>query len=51
MVPAFASEEIAAAIPGAELVMFDTGHALMIEEMDLFNQTVRRFLDSLQDAG
>ncbi|MDQ3953849.1 MAG: alpha/beta hydrolase, partial [Actinomycetota bacterium] len=33
MVPGFASEEIAAAIPGAELAMFESGHACMIEEM------------------
>jgi pimeloyl-ACP methyl ester carboxylesterase len=45
MVPGFASEEIAAAIPGAELHMFDSGHALMFEEMDAFNALLRDFLD------
>jgi pimeloyl-ACP methyl ester carboxylesterase len=47
MVPGFASEEIAAAIPGAELTMFDTGHACMIEEMSEFNDRVSRFLAGL----
>lgn len=51
MVPGFASEEIAAAIPGAELDMFETGHALMIEEMDRFNSRLRSFLDGLDDSG
>lgn len=45
MVPAFCSEELAAAIPGAELRMFDSGHALMFEEMDAFNALLRDFLD------
>lgn len=45
MVPYFASEEIAEAIPGAELVTFETGHGLMLEEMDTFNKTLRDFLD------
>lgn len=47
MVPGFASEEIASAIPGAELEMFDAGHGLMFEEMDAFNKRLRSFLDSL----
>lgn len=47
MVPGFASEEIAAAIPGAELQMYDSGHGLMLEEMEAFNQRLRGFLDSL----
>ena len=47
MVPGFASEEIAAAIPGARLEMFETGHGLMIEEMQRFNDLIREFLDSL----
>jgi pimeloyl-ACP methyl ester carboxylesterase len=51
MVPAFASEEIAAAIPGAEFEMFETGHGLMIEEMDRFNARIRAFLDSLAASG
>ena len=47
MVPGFASEEIAAAIPGAELHMHDAGHGLMLEEMDAFNQRLRAFLDRI----
>jgi aminoacrylate hydrolase len=45
MVPALAGREIAQAIPGAEYVEFETGHGLMIEEMDTFNKTIRDFLD------
>ena len=44
MAPGFASEEIAAAIPGAELRMFETGHGCMIEEMADFNAAVSGFL-------
>ena len=40
----FASEEIAAAIPGAELTMFETGHGCMVEEMSEFNDRISRFL-------
>lgn len=47
MVPGFASQEMAAAIPGAELQMFETGHGCMIEEMEAFNSRVSRFLTSL----
>jgi aminoacrylate hydrolase len=47
MVPGFASEEIAGAIPGAELHMFETGHGCMIEEMEPFNQAVSDFLARL----
>jgi pimeloyl-ACP methyl ester carboxylesterase len=50
-VPCFASEEIAAAIPGAELAIFDTGHGLMLEEMGRFNARLRSFLDSLERAS
>jgi pimeloyl-ACP methyl ester carboxylesterase len=46
-VPFFGSEEIAAAIPGAQLVALETGHGCMIEEMDAYNRAVRDFLDSL----
>lgn len=45
MVPYFASEEIAKAIPGAEFVPFETGHGLMFEEMERFNSILRDFLD------
>ncbi|MGH2819449.1 MAG: alpha/beta fold hydrolase [Actinomycetota bacterium] len=44
MVPCFASEEIAAAVPGARLATFETGHGLMIEEMDAFNARLTDFL-------
>jgi aminoacrylate hydrolase len=47
MVPGFASEEIAAAIPGAELTMFETGHGCMVEEMSDFNDRISRFLSDL----
>jgi aminoacrylate hydrolase len=47
MVPGFASEEIAAAIPGAKLVMFDTGHGVMIEQMQEVNEALSDFLSSL----
>ena len=47
LVPAFASEEIAAAIPGAQLHLLETGHGCMIEEMDRFNSFVGEFLGSL----
>jgi pimeloyl-ACP methyl ester carboxylesterase len=47
MVPGFGSEEIAAAIPGAELHMFETGHGCMIEEMEPFNAAVSAFLARL----
>jgi aminoacrylate hydrolase len=44
MVPGFASEEIAEAIPGAELAMFETGHGCMVEEMDAVNSRISQFL-------
>ena len=47
MVPGFASEEIANAIPDAELQMFETGHGCMVEEMEAFNSRVSQFLTSL----
>ncbi|MGH2693816.1 MAG: alpha/beta hydrolase [Actinomycetota bacterium] len=47
MVPGFAAEEIAAAIPGAQLEMFETGHGLMVEEMESFNEVLHAFLASL----
>ena len=47
IVPGFASEEIAAAIPGAELRMFETGHGCMVEEMAEFNAAVTDFLKGL----
>jgi pimeloyl-ACP methyl ester carboxylesterase len=51
MVPCFASEEIAAAIPGAELALFETGHGLMLEEMEAFNARLGEFLASIPARG
>jgi len=45
MVPGFASEELAAALPNSELVMLDAGHGLMVEAMDDFNKHLRKFLE------
>jgi pimeloyl-ACP methyl ester carboxylesterase len=47
IVPGFASEEIARAIPGAELVMMESGHGAMVEEMEPFNAALTRFLAKL----
>ncbi len=48
MVPGFASQEIAEAIPGAELVRLETGHGCGVEEMEAFNAAVHRFLSGLR---
>ena len=48
MVPGFASEEIAAAVPGAELHMFETGHGCMIEELEGFNGAISTFLERIR---
>ena len=47
MVPYFAAREIAEAIPGAELATFETGHGLLVEEMQDFNDRIAKFLASL----
>lgn len=47
MVPGFASEEIAEAIPGSKLVMLETGHGSGVEEMEAFNSAVHDFLAGL----
>jgi pimeloyl-ACP methyl ester carboxylesterase len=44
MVPYLGSQEIANAIPNAELATFETGHACMIEEMEPFNKRIEEFL-------
>ncbi|MDQ3646178.1 MAG: alpha/beta hydrolase [Actinomycetota bacterium] len=44
MVPFLGSEEIAATIPGAEFVAFETGHGAPVEEMEAFNSAVSGFL-------
>lgn len=50
MAPAFAGEEIAAAIPGAEMVMLDSSHGAALEHMDAFNEPVEAFLARLPSA-
>ena len=50
-VPFFASQEIAEAIPGAEFEAFDSGHGLMLEQMDAFNARLRKFLTAVQETG
>jgi pimeloyl-ACP methyl ester carboxylesterase len=47
LIPYFAQQEIAAAIPGAELATFSTGHGCMVEEMAAFNERVEAFLKRL----
>jgi aminoacrylate hydrolase len=51
IVPFFASEEIAAAIPGAEFVQFNTGHGMLVEEMDAFNIALAKFLVSVNSRS
>jgi len=46
MVPPELSEELAAAIPGAEFKLLEGGHAYNLEEFDTFNKTVLEFLQS-----
>ncbi len=48
LVPGFGAEEIAAAIPGAELAMFESGHGVAVEEMGSFNERVAEFLGRLR---
>jgi 3-oxoadipate enol-lactonase len=43
LVPPELSMEVASLIPGAELVMLDTAHAIQLEEAERFNQTVLDF--------
>ena len=50
--PVEASEEMAALIPGAELVIFEnSGHSPLHEERELWEATVRNFLDRAAPAG
>jgi 3-oxoadipate enol-lactonase len=44
LVPPELTEEVAALIPGAELVVFDSAHALQMEEAQRFNELVLSFL-------
>lgn len=44
MVPYLGSQEIAEAIPGAELVTLETGHGCMLEEMPAYNSALQSFL-------
>ncbi len=48
MVPLFAAREIADAIPGAVFAPFETGHGLMVEEMEAFNSRLTEFLASVE---
>jgi len=48
-VPFFASEEIARAIPGAQFEIFDSGHGLMLEQMDAFNARLGKFLVEVEE--
>jgi pimeloyl-ACP methyl ester carboxylesterase len=50
MVPYFASEEIARAIPNARLETLEGGHGVMVEQMQTFNDLLREFLDEI-NAG
>jgi 3-oxoadipate enol-lactonase len=43
LVPPELSAEVASLIPGAELVMLETAHAIQLEESALFNETVLAF--------
>jgi 3-oxoadipate enol-lactonase len=43
LVPPELSVEIASLVPGAELVEFETAHAIQLEESALFNETVLAF--------
>ena len=50
--PVEASEEIAALVPRAELVIFeDSGHSPLHEERELWESTVRNFLNGAVPAG
>jgi pimeloyl-ACP methyl ester carboxylesterase len=44
LVPPELTEEIAALIPGAELLMLDSAHAIQFEEVERFNDAVLAFL-------
>lgn len=49
--PVSSSETIASLIPGAELVVFErSGHSPQTEEPELFQQTLRRFLERVEPA-
>lgn len=48
MVPGLGSEEIAAAVPGSRLVMFDSGHGVSMEKMQEFNDAIGDFLAELR---
>jgi len=48
LVPPELSEELAAAIPGAQLRLIDGGHAYNMEEFHAFNETILEFLRSIE---
>jgi proline iminopeptidase len=50
--PVSSSETIASLMPNAELVVFErSGHSPQVEERELFQQTIRGFLDRAVPAG
>jgi proline iminopeptidase len=50
--PVSSSETIAALMPNAELVVFEkSGHSPQVEERELFQQTIRGFLDRVVPVG
>jgi pimeloyl-ACP methyl ester carboxylesterase len=50
MVPYFASQEIARAIPNARLETLEGGHGVMVEQMQRFNDLVEEFLEEVNDG-
>ena len=50
--PVSSSETIAALMPNAELVVFEqSGHSPQVEERELFQQTMRAFVDRAVPVG
>ncbi|MFL6137582.1 MAG: alpha/beta fold hydrolase, partial [Frankiaceae bacterium] len=50
--PVSSSETIASLMPNAELVVFErSGHSPQVEERELFQQTIRDFVDRAVPAG
>jgi pimeloyl-ACP methyl ester carboxylesterase len=51
MVPFFASQEVAEAIPNAQLEAFETGHGLMVEERNALNARLAEFLKRVRESA
>jgi proline iminopeptidase len=50
--PVSSSETIAKLMPNAELVIFEkSGHSPQVEERELFQQTIREFIDRAVPVG